>query len=281
MNKKTKTSLISATCLVVIGCIIFAGVMSVLKWDFSKLSTVKYETNSYEITDNFKDISIISNTTDITLIPSEDEAISVVCREESKVKHLVEVKDNTLNIKVEDTRKWYEHIGLSFEIPKITVSIPKGEYGDLSIKNSTGGIAVNNLSANSLNITNTTGKISLKGIDCQGDISVTVSTGKSELENVKCNNLTSNGTTGNATLKDVIAKGKFNIERSTGDVSFTKCDASEILIKTSTGNVKGSLLSDKVFIAKSSTGKIDVPRSTSGGICEVSTSTGNINITVE
>lgn len=281
MNKKTKTSLISATCLVVIGCIIFAGVMSVLKWDFSKLSTVKYETNSYEITDNFKDISIISNTTDITLIPSEDEAISVVCREESKVKHLVEVKDNTLNIKVEDTRKWYEHIGLSFEIPKITVSIPKGEYGDLSIKNSTGGIAVNNLSANSLNITNTTGKISLKGIDCQGDISITVSTGKSELENVKCNNLTSNGTTGNATLKDVIAKGKFNIERSTGDVSFTKCDASEILIKTSTGNVKGSLLSDKVFIAKSSTGKIDVPRSTSGGICEVSTSTGNINITVE
>ena len=39
-----------------VGCIIFGGVMTVLKWDFGKLSTNKYETNTYEINEAFKQI---------------------------------------------------------------------------------------------------------------------------------------------------------------------------------------------------------------------------------
>jgi DUF4097 and DUF4098 domain-containing protein YvlB len=61
-------------------------------------------------------------------------------------------------------------------------------------------------------------------------------------------------------------------------VNFNACDATEIFVKTSTGNVAGSLLSSKVFIANTSTGSIDVPKTTSGGRCEIITSTGNIKI---
>ena len=57
---------------VLIGCIIFAGVMTMLRWDFSKLSTVKYETNSHEISETFHAISIKTDTADIIFALSDD-----------------------------------------------------------------------------------------------------------------------------------------------------------------------------------------------------------------
>ena len=60
----------------------------------------------------------------------------------------------------------------------------------------------------------------------------------------------------------------------------TNSDAGEIFIKTTTGSVKGSLLSSKIFMARSDVGKITVPRTTTGGICEIETDTGTINITI-
>ena len=52
MGKSVKIWLIIAASLVLIGCIAFGGVMAMLKWDFAKLSTAKYETNDYEINEN-------------------------------------------------------------------------------------------------------------------------------------------------------------------------------------------------------------------------------------
>ena len=46
MGKRMKIWLIIAAALILIGCILFAGVMTVMKWDFTKLSTVKYVTSA-------------------------------------------------------------------------------------------------------------------------------------------------------------------------------------------------------------------------------------------
>ena len=46
MRKSTKIGLIIATSLVILGCILFAGVMSKLTWDFTKLGTVDYITKT-------------------------------------------------------------------------------------------------------------------------------------------------------------------------------------------------------------------------------------------
>ena len=82
-------------------------------------------------------------------------------------------------------------------------------------------------------------------------------------------------------MKNVNASGVFSITRSTGDVEFDACDASEIYVKTDTGDVTGTLLSDKIFFAESDTGKVSVPKSVTGGRCEISTDTGRIDITVK
>ena len=320
MDKKTKISLICATSLILFGAILFGGVMMTVNFDFSKLSTVKYVTNTHNIGNDFKDISIISNTADITFTPSDTDESVITCYEQTKITHSVNVIDGVLNIKIEDTRKWYEHIGISFETPKITVSIPKGEYGkltiksstgdvnipdsfkfesiditestghvtnlasasgDINIKTSTGNIIVDKISANNLNLSVTTGKITINDIYCKGDISINVSTGKAELFNAKCKNLASKGSTGNINLENVISENKMEIERDTGHVNFTKCDAGQVDIETDTGNVKGSFLSEKIFFAETDTGSVNVPKTTSGGKCEISTDTGNIKITVE
>ena len=56
-------------------------------------------------------------------------------------------------------------------------------------------------------------------------------------------------------------------------------DGGDISIKTTTGSVKGSILSEKQFLVKSTSGKIDVP-STSGPICKIETTTGAIKIII-
>lgn len=44
--------------------------------------------------------------------------------------------------------------------------------------------------------------------------------------------------------------------------------------------MKGSLLSDKVFLMQTDTGEVDVPKTVTGGKCEIITDTGDIRIDV-
>ena len=116
---------------------------------------------------------------------------------------------------------------------------------------------------------------------CTGDVSVNVSTGKTVMTDVVCQNMDSNGSTGKISLQNVAASGTLSIKRSTGDVHFDGCDAAEIYVTTDTGSVTGTLLSEKVFIAASDTGRIDVPKTATGGRCEITTDTGDIRLSVK
>lgn len=277
MTVKTKLWLITAALLILTGLIIFGGVMTVLKWDFTKLSTHKYETNEHMISESFTNISVTTKTADVTFAPTDKDIPYVVCHEQKNLSHTVAVTDGTLNVEIHDTRKWYEYIGINFGAPKITVYLPKGSYGlctvktstgdlmipsdfsfdgidvsgstgdvkcyatatgDIKIKLSTGHINLENLSALSLDLTVSTGHITASGINCSGDIKAKVSTGRINLTDVNCKSLVSDGDTGDMNLKNVIATEKFDIERDTGDVKFEGCNAGEIFVTTDTGDVK-------------------------------------------
>ena len=101
------------------------------------------------------------------------------------------------------------------------------------------------------------------------------------MTDVTCQNLSTGGGTGDVKLTNVIASGAFVIKRTTGDVTFEGCDAAEILVTTSTGDVKGTLLSDKVFFVETDTGRRKYPHMTTGGKCQIITSTGDIEIGIE
>ena len=320
MRIGTKKWLITAFILLVVGLLMFAIVMTANGWSLLALQSVKYETNTHEITEEFKSISISTDTSDIVFAPSDDGKVKVVCYENPNDGHTVNVDDGTLKITKLDERKWYEHVGVNFSQTKVTIYLPEAEYGSLTItastaditdtaknlkfdsvditlstgdvkffssakesltvKASTGDIRLEGASARTVTLTVTTGDITIKDVMCDGDFSTTSSTGKVHIDNLKCKNLNSKGTTSDITLKDATVENKFSIERTTGDVTLDGCDGGEIVIKTGTGNVVGTLLTGKMFSAKASTGKIDVPESTIGGKCQITTSTGDIKIKI-
>lgn len=314
-----KVLIIIAASLVGAGLIIFAVAMAMNFWDFTKLSTEKYETNTHNITEKFTNISIKTDTADIAFLPSEDEGCRVVCYEATTGRHTVSAQDGTLSVNEVNTKKWYQYIGIGIGSPKITVYLPESEYSRLTIDESTGGvdiptdfkfagidiststgyvknrasasgtvkiktstgyIDIANVTADSLDLSVTTGKITLADVSCSGDVKIKVSTGKTELTDLTCKNLTSDGNTGKIYLTEVIATEKISIERSTGDVKFDRCDAAKLLIKTDTGDVSGTLLSDKIFTVRTDTGKINIPNSQAGGSCEITTDTGDIEISI-
>ena len=319
MNKITKVWLVIGVSLILIGSIIFVGVMTVNEWDFSKLQTNEFETNKYDIIEEFRNIHILTDTADVQIVPSDAETYMVECYEQENLLHSVSVKDNTLYIEVSDTRKWYEHIGIAWTTPKVTVSVPADEYGRLFVKASTGNVSVDDsfkyesafvsvttgdidyfasstgsvdlsattgdvylkdVSSEGIRITVNTGEITAESITVNGDVEANVSTGDTTLTDIACLNLKSNGTTGDINLNNVIASGTYILERTTGNVKLEACDAKDLYIKTSTGRVSGSLKSEKEFFAQSDTGRVDVPKTITGGRCEVTTDTGSIELTI-
>ena len=317
MNKTMKKWFIAAAILIFSGLILFSAVMSVYGWDFSRLGSENYETNTKIIAEDFKDISINTKTSDILFLPSEDGECRVVCYEEKKAAHEVYVEDGALRIDINDERAWYDLVGFGFQSPKITVYLPKDEYGTLTLNAttgdvdlpkdfsfkamdlalttgdvksaalveekakitlSTGDVRIENTRLGSLELSMSTGRLGLFGVVCLGDINVSHTTGDARLNGVDCRSLIMDGSTGDTDMTGVIAEKEFRITTSTGDVEFSACDAAEIFIKTDTGDVEGSLLSEKVFIISTTTGDIEVPKTDKGGRCEIITTTGDIEI---
>lgn len=311
MSKASEKHLIKAAVLVIIVIMTSALISCSPKGN--------YETNTYEVNEEFTNISINTETANIVFVPSEDGKCKVVCYEEENMKHSVSAVNGVLTVSESEGGNWYENISL-FSFPKITVYLPKANYSSLVINESTGDIEipgnfrfesidvsvstgdvkcyasaenamkitattgnidVENISAASLMLSVTTGNVSASLVNTHGDITVGVSTGKTKLSDVSCKNLISNGSTGDISLENVIASGKFSIKRSTGDVKFENSDAAEIFIETDTGDVKGSLLSEKIFTVDTDTGDKEFPNTHSGGRCQISTDTGDIKITIK
>lgn len=249
-----------------------------------------------------------------------NQTTKVICNEQKLVKHSVLVKDDDLTIESVDKRKWYDYIGINFGNSKIIVYIPEKEYNNLTlktdtgdveipkyfkfqnldikagtgniensasafdkinIKTSTGHIKVKNINSNMLNLNVSTGKVVVSNSLIDNEININVSIGKTYLNNTKCKNITSNGDTGDIILENVIALNDIKIKRSTGDVIFDECDATNILLTTSTGDITGELLTEKIFFVQSNTGRINVPKTMTGGKCEINTDTGNIKIDID
>ncbi|MBR2446377.1 MAG: DUF4097 family beta strand repeat protein [Clostridia bacterium] len=318
MKKSIMISLIVAGALVLFGAGLFAGAMTAVGWDFSILNTYEVVNNTYDVDEPFTNISIDTDTVDIRFAKSSDGKCRVATRDTSNHIYSVAVEDGTLHIRV-DFKGLFE-IGIGVYDSFVTVYLPEDAYGALTIKEdtgdieipgnfsfesmdieldtgdvvshadvtgtcrieaTTGDIKVENASVGALALRTTSGDIAVSDVVCAGNFSANVRTGDTFLTNLICTDLTSTGTTGELKLTNVITSGKIDIMRDTGDVTFEGADAASIKVETSTGDVTGTLLSDKIFRYKTSTGRVELPPTTTGGICEITTDTGDIQIEFE
>lgn len=261
MKKITKFMIISASVLLFAGIFIFALGMTRIGWDFTKLSTEKYETNTYEIRGDVTHIIIKATAADILFVPSNTDKCMVSCHETITERHSISMENGVLAIEAVNTKKWYDYIGITaFDSPKITLYLPKDYYTLVKINLSTGDISLSNLKIHSL--------------------SLSTKTGDTTLSNITCNGLASIGSTGNITLNNVVANTIFSIQRSTGDITLNACDGDDISLNTTTGDIKGTILSEKNFRAKATTGSVSVPDTNTGGNCTIHATTGDIKIKI-
>ena len=319
-----------------------------------------YETVVYSPGEGFSDVRLELDTADLELRLSEDGKCRVECDERKRLAYSVGVSDGELLVRLVDSRRWYDHLYLSFgKGPRVTVYLPEAVLGDLSVEcdtgdvripaelsferigvrlatgdveclaenvgaveveATTGNVALDGTNAAEVSVETTTGNITVSrlsvggelklradtgiiavaesnalSLDAKtttgdmivadssflGEVKIEVTTGDTEFSRVTAGSLTTRGDTGDVTLASASISGKMTVERTTGDVRLAGCDAAEVTINTTTGDVEGSFMSDKIIFATSDTGSIDIPRLTSGGRCDISTSTGDIRIEIE
>ncbi len=275
--------------------LISASIIFGLVRSFQVLSTK--ENKTADINEEFNDIRVDIHTYDLNIYLTEG---TVSKAEYSESKHYsVEIKvvNNVLSIKQTDNRKFYDML---FNFGKYEIDLYLTQdminsldvtcsTGDIKIKNgftfenvnvdsSTGDFMCNSSITRDLNVKISTGSIYLNDITVGGNVKCIGSTGDFIFENVNSGSLNIKIGTGDTLLSNVIVTNDFVMVGSTGDLVLDGFDAANIDVKVSTGSVTGTILTDKVFQCNASTGDVVVPKTTTGGICKIKTSTGNIII---
>lgn len=317
MVKAMKFLVFGAAALIALLVLTFLVLLAINGFRFSAISGGEFKTRELVIDDEVQNIFIKSKTVDIKILPSEDGALRAVLYEREELQSSLSVVDGTLKIEPHDTRAWYNKI-FSFGSASITLYLPEAEYDGISVTDSTGDVRIEGTSAEEITVTVSTGDVDLKNIrggsaritastgditikeaSLSGELLANSSTGDAELSDVSAGSIYTKASTGDAKLLRVNSKDSLTAVRSTGDVKLAdtlakslsvttstgsvkldKSDAHEIYVKVGTGNVSGSLLSSKVFITETDTGKVCVPKTAEGGRCEITTDTGNITITI-
>ena len=253
-------------------------------------------TETYNIEESYTDIKIEGKGLEVSIYSSNNEN-KVVYSENKKVTIETKVIDGVLTIKQNDNRKFYDmlfnfsdfEVDLYLTEELINSLNIKGKVGDIEINkgftfsnvdisNSTGDVEFKSNVKNNLSISNSTGDIEIENSNIGGSLNIETKTGDIELSNTNCNKLDIKVSTGDTELVNTLVTTDFKMDGSTGDVRFDEFDASNIEVSVGTGNVKGTIKSSKIFIAKSKTGSVSVPETVTGGVCKITTSTGNIKI---
>ena len=110
-----------SVALVLAGIILCAVCACAVGFNWNRLSTTPLVSNALPVDADFRAVSIEDSESRVRLIPSEDGACRVVCHESEngRVRYEVSVSDETLIVHRVDNRRWYERIGVDFDIGDI------------------------------------------------------------------------------------------------------------------------------------------------------------------
>lgn len=299
MNNSNKILLNAAIIFTAAGVLLGLADMASGKKELWGVGNMAFETKSYEINEHFSDIEVEDVECGIKIQRSPDNRCRVICpvRADGSVYRTAEVNNGVLRIERHDKGKLFSF----FSLPPadIEVYLPEGEYGKLTAYSTSGRIAVDEgLNFESARLESVSGSIEMYS-DVKDELRAESTSGRVTVENASPERLTAKNKSGSVSLSrirsedidastvsgrielcNVIASSHLNAESVSGSVELDRCDADRIRIESTSGSVKGTLLSDKIFTARSASGSVDVPRSASGGECEISTTSGSIKIEI-
>lgn len=273
-------------------------------------------TNETVISEEISILDLNTSVSDVEILPATDGITKVVCYENPERPHEIFAENGKLTVRDTPVKWYetITIFGIGSYDPKLTVYLADTELESLTVNSSTGDVRVaKQISlgsatisattadvslassvANTLSVSVTTGDIFLTDASC-GDAIISCTTGKISLNNVRakaltmksstgtieassvtCQSIFTESTTGDQSYRSLIVAEGLTMESGTGDIMLDGCDAAEAKINATTGDVTGRFLTDKIFFPNTTTGDVNVPRSMTGGPCEITTTTGDI-----
>jgi hypothetical protein len=137
MSSAKRNAAITAVVLIIVGLILCWWVYRRIGGDLTKLNTAHFEPKTYEVTEAFRSVDIRETDFDVNIVLLEDDGLTgrVETAESDGNTNTVRVEDGTLKITREDNRRWYDHIGFSWnDDPSITtVYLPRSGLKELTI----------------------------------------------------------------------------------------------------------------------------------------------------
>ena len=149
------------------------------------------------------------------------------------------------------------------------------------LETTSGEIRVRTVTLDSLTAQTGSGGIRMESVTVTEATDLETTSGEIILLYTTCGTLTAETGSGGIDLTDTTVTGHIQAETTSGSIRFTRADAATLHLKTTSGSVTGSLLTPKIFYTDTTSGSVDVPKSTEGGHCEIETTSGSIRITIE
>lgn len=263
--------------------------------DTQSIFKSKLTEKTIEIGEDFSNIQINTDTTDVVFSLSEDSSCRILCRETEQQPHSAKVENGTLILQQQDFRKWYHYIGFRFEMPGVEIQLPKAAYEALNMDGSTGDVTVSKelrftnavIHASTgavdvqaqidkeLTVAVNTGNVLVSGVRCE-NMDLKASTGAILVRDINCANLTTKTSTGDQRWENVQATGAVSVTCSTGDLYMTHVNCQNLSAESDTGekSLEYVVASGDVRIV-SDTGDIHLVNF-DGGTIKITTDTGDV-----
>ena len=298
MKTSVMVLLIIAVSLVAVGLILCVVGLALSPGEtigekFLSLGKSDFVSEETVVSEEISGLDLQVSTARVEILKATDGVTKVALHERVQEKSEVTVKDGVLTIRPKET-EWYKKISFfSFGTSTVTVYLAEPMLETVQIKTSTGNVRVaEEIAAKNASVEFSTAKIDFFGSASEmlrihgstGDVRVSGSFGEVAVQ-TSTGDITLGGSAETVTIK--VSTGEIDLERltvtgamtlwsSTGDISIEDCSVASATITTDTGDVKGRFTSPMIFFATSDTGRVRVPESTEGGLCKITTDTGNI-----
>ena len=246
--KKVATGITAATVM-----------MSMMTFTSCSKMSSKVITEEKDFDESFSNIEIDTTMENVKLLVSEDDETHVKFAHSESLKTTIEVKNDTLIVSEKGN---FTLGGFSFsdDIVYLEIYLAEDSFDKLDIDVASADI------------------YAVEGIDFDV-IDIDTASGDVHLQDMEAGSVKIDTASGNVGIANVIADS-FDIDTASGDVNFDMSDADDIKVNTASGDVKGVFLTEKKFKVNTASGDVNTPRSGKGGVCEVDTASGDVDLDI-
>lgn len=287
---KTKKAVIIGSVLVGIGVIIgFIGIaIGGFRFpngavDLTTMKALHAEKKTVQITDAFDKIEIAgAGSMDIEICKSKTGKNYVEYYDTDDWTSRVDVKDHVLKFTTEDKGKHKAIVSLGFGKDTATrLYLADAEYKEISVTTLSGYVTIQDVNAETVNVSASSGDLYMKNINAPDSIMATSSSGDIDLENATAKQIELGANSGDIEMQDITAES-LRMSTSSGDIDLESCDAEKFDITTSSGDVDMEITAGRTyrFETKTNSGAVDVPDgdADSNYLCKIVTSSGDVDV---